>query len=258
MKTNKPISVVVLFLILILTGYLLLQKEENLPSTSVKCPLIGEWQGIIPGKSNQRDVISKLGIPYSRGFRIYDEQIYFFYSYRIPNGIIQKYVMDKVFFNLRGTVIWMEIGMADRDRKIHEVSEVSRLIGNELDTVYINNNFNPADYSPNYVRDVLGGPDQVYVWANCGTVLLAIPSYHGDQQMIVTNEKTITKKDLTTSQPPIYHLGGIELNGDAFLVIKFLFPPTSYDGFKNKFLHKIPYYGWGYWENMVTEYNSNK
>jgi hypothetical protein len=56
----------------------------------------------------------------------------------------------------------MEIVVADRDGTFHAVSETIEQLGSTLDAIYLNSNYRDNSY-----YDILGGPDQFYIWSEC-------------------------------------------------------------------------------------------
>jgi hypothetical protein len=260
---RNPVKIAILVLLLvILSGCSSLNNSQTLPTPSAECAVLPDWKGIFPGKTTREEVVQLLKRPAKFGIENHKGQMVTYFAYPIESGTVKNYFMDKIFFDARGVVDWMEIAAVDRDENVLEVSEISQQLGDKLDTIYANTNYNPA-----YKQyDVIGGPDQVYVWANCGVALLAIPYCHlqkGTNQISCddydTAEDQGDKNKLTPLEsPPFYEGGERENNKNALIVMKIMYPPTSYGGYKENYMFKIPYVGWNFWEKLIKEHNSEQ
>ncbi len=239
------------------------QVSEPLPMPDATCPLTINWHKIIPGKSSRQDVIDALGQPSQIGNQQFGTVSTPVYIYKIEGGVISRFAQDRVFFRPDGVVDWIEAIVADRDGSFHLAQEVVDQIGSTLDTVYMNSNYDPSNPYP---IDVLAGPDQIYVWSECGLALdvhntcssagqdkLGCPS---SMDRIPTN--ALISSTLTLRYPNPYHLGGEPSPSvNSVVLMEFLFPPTSYKGFTETYMHEIPYGGWDTYLREVRGTRSN-
>jgi hypothetical protein len=125
-----------------------------------------DWRGITPGESTRQDVINALGTPDHVGTKQFGDSRVSFYEHKVEGGVIAEFARDRVFFRSDEVVAWLEVVVADRDGTFHTVQEMIDQLGEVLDVVYWNNNYNPSSRQ----FDVLAGPDQLYVWSECGLV----------------------------------------------------------------------------------------
>ncbi|MFZ6027933.1 MAG: hypothetical protein ACOYYS_09470 [Chloroflexota bacterium] len=190
-----------------------------------------------------------MGRPTTKGIEKIQNEFFSYYAYQVDRGIAAGYVQDRIFFRSDGIVSWMEVVVADRDGSYHSILESVEQFGNVLDVAYLNNNYDPTNKSQ---MDVLAGPDQLYVWSNCGVVLDTLPNCSAETLNNSTNDDT-RNKDLTFRSPEPHDTGG-EPDPDVSNVVlmKFLFPPTTFDGFTDSYMYKIPF---GLWDNYVRELN---
>jgi hypothetical protein len=146
-------------------------------------------------------------------------------------------------------VDWIETIVADSDGQYHSIQETVNLLGDTLDIVYFNSNFNPfADYQ----YDVIGGSDKIYVWSECGVALLALTD------VIITDRGgleyewtpydaksvlTLRYSEYFPSTLPVANLGSIVL-------MKFLFPASTFENFMENYRYKIPY---GIWNDYIDD-----
>lgn len=202
----------------------------HLPQPERTCPTTITWHGLRPGMSTQQDVINALGQPSEKGFRRNGDNSFAFYSYKVIGGVVAEYATDRIYFRADWVVDWIEAVVGDRDGAYHTVAETSSEVGNILDIAYLNNNSSPYGTSPDKIHpDVLAGPDEVYVWSECGIALDVI------QSEVISDVLTARHPD------PYDDTGKRSPKSNSIVLIKFLFIPTSYDGFKNYFMYKVPY-----------------
>ncbi len=226
-----------------------IQKERFLPTPEADCPIIINWRGIIPGQSTQRNVTDALGHPSQRGVEQFGEQRIPFYSYPVEGGVVADYVQDRIFFRSDGTVNWIEVVVADRDGTFHIAQETIDQLGNTLDTVYMNNNYNPSNSFP---IDVLAGPDQIYIWSECGLALsvLATCSVSDSDKLRCTYSDDVGNSEDTTSTSLVLRYPNPHSSSEPIpdvnnvVLMKFLFSPTSYDGFDEFYRYNIPFGIW--------------
>jgi hypothetical protein len=231
--------------------YTLFKKVATLPPPEGKCAISVNWNGIVPGKSTRQEVINALGQPQKWGLERVQDVTYFYFTYQVARGMVADYVQDRIYFRPGGIVDWMEIVVADRDGSYHSINEGVELYGNVLDVVYINNNYDPRN---KFQVDVLGGPDQLYVWSDCGVVLDTLPRcssemLNGTLGSVPNND--LSGKDLVFRFPNPYHVGGDpDPDVNNMVLMEILFPPTTYKAFTNSYMYKIPY---GLWDDFVRE-----
>jgi hypothetical protein len=221
-------------------------QELSLPIPTSQCPSRIDWKKIIPGTSTLYDVINILGKPDGIGIdRFRDNKSAWYFEYKITAGKISKYVKNRIFFRADWKVDWIEEIIADSDGTYHAISEIVAELGNTVDTLYLNNNEQPFPKNP---YDVLGGPDNVVVWSNCGIAVIALwrapVELSGNQNQIL---------NLLIRYPDPHEL--LEVNSptlyiDDVIMMKFIFQPTSYDGFQTYYRYKIPY---GLWSDYLTD-----
>jgi hypothetical protein len=137
---------------------------------------------------------------------------------------------NKVFFHNDKTDRF-EVVVADVDGRFHTVEEIALELGEELDVVYWEGD-----------RDVFG-PGLVYVWAECGVALIAIPpemipSMDDSPPQLAVPENT----QLKIRHPiPLQSATLMEPDIRDIVMIKVLFAPTSYNSFKEAYWGKMPY-----------------
>ena len=218
------------------------------PLPDRSCPIVVDWRGVLSGQSTRQDIVNLLGKPDRRGFRwLPNRKFSPYYSYDVLSGSIAKFAQDRIFFRSDGTVDWVEAIIADRDGGFHSVQETVDQLGSTLDIVYANNNYNPF---LRYQYDVLAGPDLIYVWSECGLAMIDLPccSPIGEKDKLGCPEQSESDETpssicgLTLRQPnpfPGARVPSIRL--DAAVLMRFQFPPTSYEGFVEYYMYKIPY-----------------
>ncbi len=225
-----------------------------LPTPEVACPVALDWHGLVAGQSTRQEVVQALGNPLRQGSQQVDNRRISFYAYAVEGGSVARFVEDRVFFRANGTVDWMEVVVADRDGRFHAVQEITKQVGDTLDTVYSNNNYNPASHSQ---YDVLGGPDQLYIWSECGLVLDVLPycspTEVGGPKCVSASNSSSSRlpisETLKLRQPSPYNIGGdAPPDVDNIILMKILIPPTSYAGFQQTYMYKIPF---GLWDAYV-------
>ena len=264
MKNQFWLSIVYISLLVFLSSCTVLKERQVLAAPTMSCESSLDWKGIIPGKSSQSEVINKLGHPLESGTIKYEDGEYKYLSYPIDKGIVKDFIKaDRIFFTADGIVSWIETVVGDRDGQLHEATETSTHLGNDLDSIFFNINYKPTSKTkPNGWGDILGGPDQIYVWSYCGLAIIALPGCHPNSsgQIVCSTETLATQEPsnplLVINEPP-YNIGGqISTDPNSIILYQYYFPPTSYQDFKEYILNKIAYYGWSYWDKFIYEYNS--
>lgn len=243
--------VVFLFVVTTITGCGS-QNTVGLPSPETKCQVDLSWHGLIPGQSTREEVVKQLGKPAEKGKLKFGDKKISYYAYKVNGGEISKYGFDRIFFRPDGVIDWMEIIEADRNGKFETVFETVLRLENTVDVVYTNNNYRP-DSS---FYDVLGGPDQIYVWAECGLALDALYETYGQPFQVNVPECDKSTQNnlcnLISRYPNPYNIGGDPSPAVSGIVLmKFYFQPTSYNGFTDFYMYKIPY---GTWDEFLDNY----
>lgn len=200
----------------------------NLPQPEQDCKQSIDWQGIKPGISTKLDVVSLLGEPEDKGSQRIGPNSFPFYTYKVDGGEIAGFAKNRVFFRADGVVDWIEVMVGDQDGSYHKVSEITAELGNILDAVYRNSN-DPPYVEPGKSFDVQSGPDQLYLWSACGIAVDALPIKP------INNDLSIQHPDHPRSTDKV------SLNANSIILIKILFIPTSYQGFKDYYMYKPPY-----------------
>lgn len=203
--------------------------------------------GLRPGKSTQDDVLQVLGKPEAKGKATFPngETIPYF-AYR-ASGDISLYAQHRVFFTPNRKIFWIEAIVGDYDGRFHTVNDTVNLIGNELDTVYDNNNLNPF---AEYHIDILSGPDTVLVWSECGVALLALPSVIKEESGKLVQEP-ISKESsniLSLRYPNVLPSRIPVSNPNAVVLMQFIFEPTTFENFMEEFSFKVTF---GLWSDYL-------
>lgn len=232
--------------------------NNPVPAPSATCPATPSWHGIKPGHSTRREVVEALGNPPRRDSERFGNHSIPFYAYAVKDGVIAGLVEDRIFFGPDGVVDWMEIVVADRDGQFHSVRETVARQGSILDTVYMNNNYRPGSGQP----DIHAGPDQLYVWSECGLVLDALPGCSPSQLgglKCVSGENLMRSTaspsaSMTLRRASPYHLAeGPFLDVDGIVLMEIMFRPISYAGFEDAYMYKIPF---GLWDTYIARMRS--
>jgi hypothetical protein len=201
------------------------------------------WMNLRPGKSTQEDVIRVLGKPESKGKSTFPNGEAIPYLAYNVSGDISSYAQHRIFFDSNKKIYWIEVIVGDQDGQFHTINETVNLLGEELDTIYDNNNLNPfADYH----IDILSGPDTVLVWSECGVALLALPSVIRSENGTLVHEpiskdsSNILKlrfPNVLPSRIPISNL-------NAVVLMQFNFEPATFESFMEIYSYKIPFGMW--------------
>lgn len=231
------------------------ELREPLPAPEIACSETLNWHGIIPGKSSRQDVVNILGSPSQGGNEGYDNKSIPFYAYKIESGVVSRYTQDRIFFRSDGIVDWIEEVVADRNGSFIAAQATINQIGNTVDTAYVNSNYDPKNKFP---IDVLGGPDQIYVWSECGLALdmleFCFPAKLDGIRCLPPEDHVKPGAGVPTAvtlRYPNPYPGAEPVTGaDNAVLMRFLFPPTSYKGFTDYYMHKIPF---GVWDAFLKE-----
>lgn len=203
------------------------------------------WQGIIPGRSTKTEVIDTLGEPVQKEQSASGIEIYV-YPPIVTNDI--SHYGNSIAFRHDDVVDWVDVWVLDSDGKFHTVAEFAQLYGISLDRVYVNE------------RGDLGGPDQVYVWSQCG---IAITAVHRGQEEAQVKDQALPSAEATEVDDyqlnfkyPVHPRASIQPRPDVrqIIVRKFLFEPTSFSSFEQFYADNIPYLlAWYYYEWSFAE-----
>jgi hypothetical protein len=141
---------------------------------------------------------------------------------------------DRVFFGRDGVVAWIEVTVADRDGQTYTIEQITEQLGTTLDQVYVNNDYKLPDQ-----YDAHAGPDDIYVWAECGLAvgagLLEQIDRPGTASLVIRHP--VPADDLFVPTP--------KLEDEVFF--KFVFPPTSWTGFEEYYKDRVPFYMYYIW-----------
>lgn len=224
--------------------------DNHLPRPESVCRVTLNWRGILPGLSTRQDVINVLGNPTSTGNRKFGDQQLSFYTYVVEGGKVSNFVRDNIFFGQDGIVDWIEAVVADRDGRFHPAQEVISELGSTIDTAYTNSTYDP---SRSFQYDVVSGPDELYVWSECGLALdihgACFPSQEGSLRCISPEDRLKPGKGIATSVTlrnpyPTPFDTNIALGSENAILMKILFRPTTYQGFLDYYRSKIPFLIW--------------
>lgn len=214
--------------------------SSSLPTPEFACQRTLDWREIVPGESTKRDVVRIVGKPSRKGSERYIDGRVSYYAYEIEDGAMAGLAEDRIFFGRDDVVAWIEATVADRDGQTHTIEEVADQLGTTLDQVYVNNNYRlPGQY------DVHSGPDDIYVWAECGLAVSAVSP---------AVDVSFTDPGLTVRHPmPTEFLQAETPSLDAEIMFKFFFPKTSFSGFDEFYRNKVPFYLIYIWKGYEQE-----
>ncbi|MGB0383567.1 MAG: hypothetical protein ACPGWR_01975 [Ardenticatenaceae bacterium] len=243
---------------------------KPLPPPSHTCAEEQSWHNIVPGQSTRQDVRAILGAPDSEGTdvisrekppilvpnnateeeseELWGEKTIPYWAYTVEGGRVSTFVQDRVFFRPDGVVDWIEMIVADRDGTFHSVEQIVAQLGETLDMAIINSS--TWHHSPS-----LMGPDQLYIWSECGLVVhtlrYCVPDEHKEKVKCKSKEIEyyLESTDTLTQRYP----AGDPIDLNSIVVMKFLFPPTTFEGFKEFYFHKVPFGLWDEYLPIVRE-----
>jgi hypothetical protein len=226
--------------------YIIMSNDQDISLSSPKfaCPVKLNWKGIVPGVSTRQDVLSLLGNPDEEGrLKFKDSKTIPYFGYRVAGGVIAEFVQHRIFFRADGKVDWIVVIVADSDGKFHSAQEVAEQLGYTVDIVYTNNDFNPyADFQ----YDVLGGPDDILIWSECGVAISVLWDGHWNLaenpesgRQLIMRYPNLSSMDSSADDLTFRSLHGT-------VMMKFLFQPTDYESFKKYYMYRIPY---GLWDD---------
>lgn len=207
-----------------------------------------EWNGLVAGESTRQQVLDVLGQP-DKDQIVQRVNIKIqMYAYDVNSPFLQTFpnVKHRIYFRSDDVIDWMEIVVADTDEAWHPIWEYGDNLGYEIDLAYFNNN---SEYG---FIDVESLPEKIYVWSECGVALNAFPQCTGDLQLYLQCEpvyeqnpdRAFSRRQFTQGVVPTVLA---EPNPNDIVMIKYLFPPTTYDGFGTYYGDLIPFDTWYYY-----------
>ena len=221
------------------------QEKISLPVPEIDCLAApAEWMTLQPGLSTRQDVIDVLGKPDDKGkTKFMDGRWISYYAYNVAGGVVAEFVQHRIFFRSDGTIDWIEEIVGDGDGQLHTAGETVSQLGDTLDVVYNNSNYNPF---AEFQYDILGGPDQIYVWSECGVALLALVGYKktGPLDLEYSPVEFNDPQALKLRYPDIFHSEMPVKDLERVVLMKFLFQPTTFDSFWEHYMYRIPYGLW--------------
>jgi len=220
-----------------------IQPGFSLPTPESACKQSLNWRGIVPGESTRQDVIRLLGKPSQKGSERYIDGRVSYYAYEIKDGAMAGLAEDRVFFDQDGVVTWIEAIAAGHDGQIYTIEEIASQVGATLDQVYVNN-----DYSMPEQYDAHAGPDDIYVWAECGLAVGAglLEGTNQPSAAGLVIRHPVPAGELFTPTPRM----------EDMVFFKFFFPPTSWNGFEEHYKDKVPffvYYIWSEYRQRIKQ-----
>jgi len=218
-----------------------------LPTLTCKDQSIA-WHGLVAGRSTRQEVLHQLGDPDEDQIVQRLDIKAQMYAYDVDSPLLLQFpeVKHRIYFRNDDVIDWMEIIVADTDGTWHPIRDFAERVGYDFDLAYSNNN---AEYG---FIDVQGLPEKIYVWSECGIVLNAFPHCIEDPIKIL-DCKSGYEQEIDTMFTRRQFLEGIvpsvlrKPNGNDIVMTKFLFPPTTYQGFGTYYGKVIPFDTWYYY-----------
>ncbi|HSJ52857.1 MAG TPA: hypothetical protein VLC52_03850 [Anaerolineae bacterium] len=211
---------------------------SSLPTPEFACSKSLDWKGIVPGESTRQDVVRILGNPSHKGSERYVDGRVSFYAYEVEDGAMAGLAEDRVFFGRNGVVAWIEAIVADRNGRTYTIKEITDQLGTTLDQIYLNNDLRLQDQ-----YDIHAGPDDIYVWAECGLAVSAVPPLD-DEPSASPNlmvRYPVSPGDSLEPTPSFR----------AEIMLEFFFPHTSFSGFDEYYRNKVPFYLTYIWKDYL-------
>ena len=219
-------------------------KELELPEPEVACQTSSSsWLGIVPGRSTETDVVDILGPPIQK-MRTEGNTRIFVYP-PVLNLVMSSYG-NRIGFRKDGIVDWIDVWVLDSDGEFHTVAETAELYGTTLDRVYVNG-----------VLDMFG-PDQVYVWSECGVAVTAVSEWavkrSEDETLPLAKPVRMDAFELSFRHP-VHPQASVQPDPDVHQIVvrQFFFQPTSFDAFSTIYKDKIPYLDKQYFRMRIAE-----
>jgi hypothetical protein len=219
-------------------------KELELPEPEVACQTSSaSWLGLVPGQSTKADVVDILGPP-TQKVRTEGNTHIFVYP-PVLNLVMFSYG-NRIGFRKDGIVDWVDVWVLDSDGEFHTVAETAELYGTTLDRVYVNG-----------VLDMFG-PDQVYVWSECGVAVTAVSgvTVKRSEGETLPLAKPVRMDAFELSfRHPVHSQASVQPDPDVHQIVvrQFFFQPTSFDAFSTIYKDKIPYLDKQYFRMRIAE-----
>lgn len=249
---QKTFPALLIAFMLLISACSFYRDQVHYPPLTMNCPEQMSWRGVTPLESTRADTEELLGKPDKTGIEERDGINIAYVEYIIEAGNISKYNRDRIFFTESDKVLWIEAVVADRDESFHPIGDLAESFGS-VDTVHINSNFRANSEQ----FDVLGGPDQIYVWSTCGVATSAlIGCFTSDRGLLdcdSLSETEVSTYMIPTKDDSIKDDRMIIPTTKNVTMMLFIFPPTSLDGYNEFYKNKIPF---GIWDNFMRSLRS--
>lgn len=212
---------------------LISSSDSGLATPESSCQVSSpSWQNIKPGLSNMEDVINALGEPLEKGRLPNQGSDYFLYSPAIT--YLRVTYGNLIVFTSEGVVAWIDVWVSNSDGSFHSIVETVHQYGSTLDRGYING-----------VLDMYG-PDQVYVWSECGVAVTVVDSSFlkrtTSEILPLTGSPETLSYVLKFRYPASNEYGAqSSVSTDLIVIRQFLFEPTSFEMFLQDYEAQIPY-----------------
>ena len=223
-----------LLILMILTGCYSSWSSNDLklaaPESVCQTSLVS-WNGIIPGQSTKADVEKILGEPADKGYSRRWQRDFFIYPPIVT--LVKTSYGNMIVFRDDNVVDWIDIWVSNSDGKFHAIAEATEQYGATLDQVYVSGAFD------------FFGPEQVYVWSECGIALTAVADGYvkrSEEEILPLNASIGTENLRLSFRHPV-HPEDIQPkpNVEHIIVRKFLFQPTNFASFEEFYAGQIPY-----------------
>lgn len=236
MRTNiAPVGVFLILMMVMLAACCrsaAKDAEIELPEPGMLCQTdFPSWQGIVPGQSTETDVVGILGRPIQKIHLEGDTNVF---VYPPVLNLVGSNYGNRIGFRKDGIVDWIDVWMLDSDGEFHTVAETVDLYGETLDRVYVNGSLD------------MFGPDQVYVWSECGIAVTAVPEWavkRLEDEILPLAESVEIKTSDLKFRYPVHPQASTQPEPDVHQIVsrKFLFQPTSLDAFNAVYKDNIPH-----------------
>jgi hypothetical protein len=229
-------SVVLILLVMVVAGCQRSTSSSGAklaaPENACKAPP-ASWQGIIPGQSTKADVINTLGQPSVKeeSWVKWRKDSFIYPPIKTLPGASYG---DRIVFRNDGIVDWIDVWVSNVDGEFHTVAEDAQQYGCTLDRVYVGQVF---DFS---------GPEQVYVWSECGIALTAVQAglvKQSADEVLPLAELIEMDSDQLSFRHPVHPQASIQPrpNPQEIIIRKFIFQPTDFASFQKLYADQIPY-----------------
>jgi hypothetical protein len=240
------VALVGIFLVVV-TAILVACSRNAIKNTAIEPPETAcqmeppSWQGIVPGQSNKADVVEILGQPVEE-MQLGEAHVF---TYPPILELASSYG-NMIGFRKDDVVDWVDMWVLDSDGEFHTVAEIAHSYGTTLDRVYVNGSFD------------LFGPDQVYVWSECGVAVTAVPDSvvkRSDNETLLLAKSVDFDVSQLTFRHPVHPQASVQPRPDVQQIVsrQFLFEPTSFASFEAVYADKIPYLDKQYYQMRLAE-----